>query len=209
MNSMLSFFVRLFLAVPVASLAWLISFFAFEQSFWNSTAISLGGGLAAYGLSAIYGKHRFLKKHRLSRKEYNYIAKNLQEAKRKIFRLNKALLSIRHIPSFTQRIQLIRVTRKIQSMIKKEPKRFYLAESFYFSHLDSALELSEKYVLLASQPRRNPEMEQALLETRRTLDELNQLIEKDLYQMLSKDMDHLQFELDVAKRIMDESGKVK
>lgn len=209
MNSMLSFFLRLFLAIPTATLAWLISFIAYDQTFWTSIGISIGGGIAAYGLSAAYSKHRFLKKHSLSRKEYNYIAKNLDEAKRKIFRLNKALLSIRHIPSFTQRIQLMRVTRKIHSMTKKEPRRFYLAESFYFSHLDSALELSEKYLVLASQPSRNPEMEQTLEDTRRTLDDLNQLIEKDLYQMLSKDMDHLQFELDVAKRIMDESGKVK
>lgn len=200
MNPFLAFLVRTLIAIPVASVTWLVSFLAFNQTLLPSIAWAGGGGLLAYGTSSIYMKYRFLKKHRLTRKEFQYIEKNLQEAKRKIYRLHKTLLSIRHIPSLTQRIELSRLIRKIYGLTKKEPKRFYQAERFYFSHLDSAVELTEKYVFLSSQPKKNPEMEQALAETRRTLEELNQLIEEDLYQVISDDIDELHFEIDVAKQ---------
>jgi 5-bromo-4-chloroindolyl phosphate hydrolysis protein len=42
-------------------------------------------------------------------------------------------------------------------------------------------------------------MELSLSETRWTIAQLTENIEKDLYDLLEKDIDHLQFELDVAK----------
>ncbi|MEW9668529.1 5-bromo-4-chloroindolyl phosphate hydrolysis family protein [Ammoniphilus sp. 3BR4] len=216
MNPILAFFLRMFAAVPVAFLTWLLSLFAFDYTLWFSTALSLMGGFLTYIIMSAFSKYSFLKRHRLSRKEYQYIHDNLTEAKRKIYRLHKALLSIRHIPSFSQRIELSRLTRKIYGLTKKEPKRFYQAETFYFSHLDTAVELSEKYALLAAQPAKTAEMDRAVRETRQTLDELNHLIEEDLYHLLSNDMDQLQFELDVAKQSIkkglrknNESGRLK
>lgn len=96
-------------------------------------------------------------------------------------------------------MEFIRITRKIYILTKKEPKRFYKAERFYFSHLDSAVELAEKYVFLSLQPKKDRELENSLFETRRTLEELKTSIENDLYQVLSDDIDQLHFELDVAK----------
>lgn len=208
MNPFLAFFVRTLITIPAASATWLVTYFAFHQTLLFSTAWAGGGGLLAYGTSSIYLKYRFLKKHRLTRKEFHYIDKNLQEAKRKIFRLHKTLLSVRHIPSLTQRIELSRLTRKIYGLTKKEPKRFYKAERFYFSHLDSAVELTEKYVFLSSQPKKSLEIEQALAETRRTLEELNHLIEEDLYQVISDDIDDLHFEIDVAKQSIQQEMRL-
>lgn len=208
MNSFLAFLVKTLIAVPTALATWLVSLIAFNQTFLVSTALAGGGGLLAYGTSSLYMKYRFLKKHRLTRKEFQYISKNLQEAKRKIYRLHKTLLSIRHIPSLSQRIELSRLTRKIYGLTKKEPKRFYQAEQFYFSHLDSAVELTEKYVFLSSQPKKNVEIEQALAETRRTLEELNHLIEEDLYQVISDDLDDLHFEIDVAKQSIQQETQL-
>ncbi|PLT31885.1 5-bromo-4-chloroindolyl phosphate hydrolysis family protein [Peribacillus deserti] len=202
MNRIFTLFAALFLALPTGAAGLLLSFFAFEQTFLLSFAISLILGIAVYFLSAAVMKIRFLRKHGLTRKEYKYIEKNLEEAKRKIFRLNKALVLNRHISSIKQRMDLIRVTRKIYSLTKKEPKRFYLANEFYFSHLDSAVELTEKYNFLAAQPVKSAEIEQSLIETRRTIDVLSESIEKDLYQILANDVNQLQFELDVAKQTM-------
>jgi 5-bromo-4-chloroindolyl phosphate hydrolysis protein len=84
-------------------------------------------------------------------------------------------------------------------MTKKEPKRFFKAEQFYFSHLDSVVELTEKYALLATQPNKTSELVLSLKETRQTLTELTQAVEDDLYEILSDDIDHLNFEVDVAK----------
>ena len=83
---------------------------------------------------------------------------------------------------------------------KKEPKRFFQAERFYYSHLDSIVELSEKYAFLNTQPSKTPELMESLQETKGTIHQLADTLEKDLYIVLEDDIDHLQFELDVAKQ---------
>ncbi|MFD2442758.1 5-bromo-4-chloroindolyl phosphate hydrolysis family protein [Bacillus sp. CGMCC 1.16607] len=203
MNPFLSFIIRTSVALPTAFIVLPVSFFAFGQTLLLSSAISVGGGAVAFLGTGVYTKHRFLKKHQLTRKEYVYIKKNLKEAKPKIARLNKSLFKIRHIPSLKERIDVLRVTRKIYRLTKMEPKRFYKAEPFYFSHLDSILELTEKYAFLASQPKKNHELELSLNETRRTLSELAQILENDLHQVISDDIDHLNFEIDVAKNTIN------
>ncbi|MDA6131605.1 5-bromo-4-chloroindolyl phosphate hydrolysis family protein, partial [Escherichia coli] len=75
---------------------------------------------------------------------------------------HKAMFSIRHFPTLKQRMEFMRVTRRIYRLTRSEPKRFYPAEKFYFSHLDSAVELAEKYVFLSSQPRKSRELDQSL-----------------------------------------------
>jgi 5-bromo-4-chloroindolyl phosphate hydrolysis protein len=64
-----------------------------------------------------------------------------------------------------------------------------------------------------SYPRNN-----SLVETRRTIDELTETVEKDLYEILAEDIEDLHFELDVAKQtlektkesdLLDESRRLK
>jgi 5-bromo-4-chloroindolyl phosphate hydrolysis protein len=199
MNELLAFIVKSFISVPTTVTVWLVSMFAFDQTFLLSSGYALlGGGIAYFGTSVIM-KQAFLRKHRLTRKEYQYIERNLKEAKKKLARLNKSLFTVRHIPSLKQRVDLHRVTKKIYRLSKSEPRRFYQAERFYFSHLDSVVELTEKYAFLSSQPKKNSELERSLHETRRVLEELTETIEKDLHKMLSNDIDDLHFEIDVAK----------
>ncbi|MBD8070892.1 5-bromo-4-chloroindolyl phosphate hydrolysis family protein [Bacillus sp. PS06] len=218
MNRFITSFLQVIFTVNTTVITWLISYIGLDQAYWIATGWSLLGGVAFYGVTSAIIQARFFNKQGISRKEYRYIKGNLKEAKRKIYRLNKALISIRHIPSWKQRLDLVRMTRKIYSITKKEPKRFYRAEKFFFSHLDSAVELAEKYVFLSSQPKRNNELDQALSETRRTLESITETVEQDLYYLISNDIDQLHFELDVAKhtlkknkdsKIIDESRKLK
>ena len=209
MNQILSFLIRSSAAVPITFLTWLISYFPFDQTFWAATGIALTTGVLTHFILGIVMNTRFLKKHQISRKEYRYIRKNLMEAKQKINRLNKNLFSIRDISSVKQRIDLLRITKKIHRMTTKEPKRFYQAEQFYFSHLDSIVELTEKYSFLSSQPKKNMEMGQSLIETRHTLDELTRVVEEDLYKVISDDIDHLNFEIDVAKHTLNKEKDAK
>ncbi|CAK6470481.1 5-bromo-4-chloroindolyl phosphate hydrolysis family protein [Peribacillus simplex] len=218
MNRFLADFVPILIAFPMVLPVWMVSYFVLNQPFALSVVISLAGGGLAYWLSSVYFSSRYLKKHELTRKEYQYIKKNLIEAKPKIWRVQKALISVRHISSFKQRKEMIKMIRKIYSLTKKEPKRFYQAEQFYYSHLDSAMELAEKYVFLAQQPKKNRELELSLTETRKTLKELTNTIEKDLYKVIADDIDNLNFELDVAKQsiktrkesqVIDESRRLK
>lgn len=75
-----------------------------------------------------------------------------------------------------------------------------MAEKFYFYHLDSIVELAEKYSFLSSQPTKNRELSLLLKETRKMMDELRHSLERDLDRILSTDLDTLNFEIDVAKR---------
>jgi len=218
MNQFLAFLVRILISVPAASIVWLTSYIAFEQTFFLSGGIALAGGALTYYITEAVQNRRFLKSQQLSRKEYQYIKKNIDEANHKIRRLHKALFSIRHFPSIKQRMEMAKTARKIYQLTKKEPKRFYKAEQFYFSHLDSALELSEKYVFLSNQPKKTLELDRSLFDTRKTLEEMKGLIEEDLYKVISDDIDQLNFEIDVAKhrikmikdsRIEDESRRLK
>ncbi|UTX17342.1 5-bromo-4-chloroindolyl phosphate hydrolysis family protein [Bacillus velezensis] len=140
-----------------------------------------------------------MKKHRLTRKEYAYIKENLEEAKGKIIRLRRALFRSKSIQMLKQNAEILRITRRIYLLTKQEPKRFYQAERFYYQTLDSVVELTEKYALLSSQPRKNKDLSMSLSETRMTLAELSRRLEEDLHELMKEDIDDLHFELDMAK----------
>jgi 5-bromo-4-chloroindolyl phosphate hydrolysis protein len=199
MNRFISFLVQSFVTVPSVATIWLVSYIGFDLAFWLTTGIAIAGGAAASMITSAVMTNRFLKKHQLTRKEYRYIKRNLDEAKQKINRLNKALFSIRDIPTLKQRIDVLRITRKIHSLTKTEPRRFYKAEKFYFSHLDSVVELTEKYRFLSVQPKKSNEINLSLYDTRQTLTDLTKALEEDLYFIVSDDLEHLNFEIDVAK----------
>ncbi|HJV16331.1 MAG TPA: 5-bromo-4-chloroindolyl phosphate hydrolysis family protein [Bacillales bacterium] len=201
MNPFLSIVIRTAIAIPAAFVASLISYFSFDQTLLLSGVISIIAGYLTSHVVKMYRTHLFLKKQKLTRKEYKYIKKNLEEAKQRLSRLQKALFSFRDFQSLKQRKDLLILTKNIYSITKKEPKRFYQAEKFYFSHLESIVELSEKYAFLSKQPKKTHELEQSLSETRKEIKDFAYTIEKDLHQILSGDVDQLNFELDVVKHI--------
>ena len=200
MYKFLTVMLRLFIATPVLVITWLVSFFALDLSYWTASFISIAGAAITYGIISAVMHIRFLKKHQLKLREYRYIRRNLHEAHHKIRRVQKAILSIRHMTVLRETMELLRFMKKIYRVTKKEPNRFYQGEQFYFTHLDSAVELTEKYALLSSQPKRNEELERVLAETRHTIKEMKTRIEKDLYHILSDDIDNLQFEVNYVKK---------
>jgi 5-bromo-4-chloroindolyl phosphate hydrolysis protein len=196
----LDLLIRILITIPSMIFIWALVYFLFHHLFWLSSAVSIFAGFVIYQWLKWMMTGKFLKQQGLSRKEYRFIRKNLKEAKLKMKRLQKAFLSVRQVDTFRLFYDMYKLVRKIYSLIKKEPKRFYQAESFFYVHLDSMVELIEKYALLNTQPVQNKEMIQSVQETKSTLQELHHEVEKDLYQLLSNDMDELQFELEYAKR---------
>jgi len=203
MQYFFQFILRLAASVSTTVLVWLISFFSFEQTFFLSFLIGILGGTAVYLLLRWINNKQFLKENGISRREYKYIKQNLKEAKEKISRLQKSVLRIRNISDIKQNYEVVKLVNKIYSTTKKEPKRFFKAELFYFTNLDSIVELTEKYALLNSQPAKTPELTISLKETRVMIDKLTNSLESDLYKVLEDDIDDLHFELDVAKKTID------
>lgn len=205
MNRFFTVFAGTALAVPVSFIVWLTGMIGFHQPFLPAAGIGIAGGAAAYGMVYAVRQQKFLAKNELSRKEYRFIRKNLKEAGTKIWRMNRALLSVRSVAKFKQRLELLNVVRKIHRLTTKEPKRFYSAEAFYYKYLDSAVELTEKYAFLSSQPNKTWELEESLQETNHVLRELTFSIDKVLQEMLTEDMEQLNFEMNVAKHSLKES----
>ncbi|MBM7647727.1 5-bromo-4-chloroindolyl phosphate hydrolysis protein [Bacillus ectoiniformans] len=202
MKHAFSILLRLFVALPLSGI---ISTIGYSQL---NLPLAAGILLFAVSTAAIFmglGKWadvRLYKKFGLTRKEYYFIQDNMKEAKQKLNRLQSVFIRLRSISSLKQMLELNRLVKRIYSIVKKEPKRFYEAESFFYSHLDSVVELSEKYAWLNSQKIKDQDVKKSLIETKETLGDLTKTLEKDLNKVLAKDIEHLTFELDVAKHSM-------
>ena len=203
MRQFFEFILRSAAGVSTTILVWLISFFSFDQTVLVSILIGFLGGTGVYLLLGWILNRQYLKENGITRREYKYIRNNLKEAKEKINRLQKAVLRMRNFSDMKQNYEVIKLVNKIYSTTKKEPKRFFKEEKFYFSNLDSIVEITEKYAFPHSQPAKTPELKISLKETRLTIDKLTDSLENDLYRVLEDDIDDLQFELDVAKKTME------
>ena len=162
LKSFFQFLFRSFVAAFTSVLVWTISYFPLNQTFLISMLFGLFGGLFIFFVLKWFFSHRFLRNSGLSRKEYNYIKKNLKEAKLKINRLQKAMWRTRNLASMKKMLKWFVSLIKFIGITKREPKRFYRAEQFYYTNLDSIVELTEKYAFLNSQPVKTPELTQSL-----------------------------------------------
>ncbi|EDL66174.1 5-bromo-4-chloroindolyl phosphate hydrolysis family protein [Bacillus sp. SG-1] len=193
-------FLKIFLGINGFFITFLVMIFGFDQPF----LLGVAGGAAAGYLSSALGKwvytRRFLKRNGITIQDYRYIEKNLKEAKTKIKRLQKTQFQVRSLGAFKQILELNRLSRRIYTIVRKEPKKFYHSEQFFFYHLDSVVELSEKYTYLATQPIKNDQVFQSIKDAKRTLHSLEESLQEDLMNVLSNDIQTLDFELDVARK---------
>ncbi|TQR20672.1 5-bromo-4-chloroindolyl phosphate hydrolysis family protein [Psychrobacillus vulpis] len=192
-------FIRHFFNIPIMITSWFIFFFAFDTGFFVSSALSIVVYLLSNFTIKKFQQRRIMKKHQLTLSEYFHIQKQLKEANNKIKTLNSHYLKVRSLSSFKQLFEMNRLAKRIISLVKANPRKFYQAENFFYAHLDSAVELTSKYTLLVAQPVKNIDMKIALQDTRDTLQAINSVMEDDLRDVLSSDIEHLKMELDFAK----------
>ena len=197
------FFLRLGLATATFIIAGLVFWFSLDLSAMLSFVFALVASLGVfYGIKG-YTANSLVKGSGLTRSEYKYIQAQLRDSKMKIGRLQKAMFSVRNVITIKQNYEVLQVAKKIQSIVENEPRRFYEAEQFYYSHLDSMVELTEKYAFLTKQPAKTSEIKDSLNETRITISSMADTTKQDLYKTLNEDMDDLRVELDVAKHAID------
>ncbi|WP_044336774.1 5-bromo-4-chloroindolyl phosphate hydrolysis family protein [Rossellomorea aquimaris] len=209
MNTFLQFLVRTVISFSIGTSSFIAYLLLFDLGFPLTFLSSLGTGILLFFVVKGLQKRWWLKKNGLSSQEFRYINKNLKEAKEKVKRLQKQQLRVRSLGAFKQILELSRLSRRIYQLVKKEPKRFFSAESFFFYHLDSVVEITEKYTFLAAQSGKNKEAFLSLQQTRTTLDDLTGSLEKDLQNVLADDMDTLQFELNFANQHLSHKKDLK
>lgn len=209
MNTFLQFLVRTVFSFSIGTSSFIAYLLLFDLGFPLTLLSSFGTGILLFFIVKGLQKRWWLQKNGLSSQEFRYINKNLKEAKEKVKRLQKQQLRVRSLGAFKQILELNRLSRRIYQLVKKEPKRFFSGESFFFYHLDSVVEITEKYTFLAAQPGKNKEAFLSLQQTRTTLDDLTESLEKDLQNVLANDMDTLQFELNFANQHLSHKKDLK
>ncbi|HLG26233.1 MAG TPA: 5-bromo-4-chloroindolyl phosphate hydrolysis family protein [Paenisporosarcina sp.] len=193
------FMIRHLLSIPIFFGSWI----AFQSGLGIHFALAGIFSVGTYALSnqlfKLVQSRMIVSQYGLTMAEYRHINTQLIEARSKLKQLNGYFMKVRSIRAFKQLFEMNRLAKRIVQIVKTDPKKFYQVESFFYAHLETAVELTSKYTLLVSQPVKAQDIQIALQDTRETLLELNQVMEKDLRQVLSSDIEHLRMELDFAK----------
>lgn len=193
------FIVRNFLNIFAMLTTWIISTWNFDVNFWIGFLLAIISYFPSNFIIKNIQKVRYLKKVGLTRSEYKHIESQLLEAQGELRNLNRNFTKVRSISTFKQLLEMNRLAKRIVNIVNKDPKKFYHVEQFFYAHLHSASELTEKYALLSSQPLKNSEVHLALQETRETLEDLNNIMQEDLHSVLATDIEELKLELDFAQ----------
>lgn len=167
------------------------------------TMLALPLGIAAYFISnkvtLAIQKSTQSKKIGISKSEYQFIEAQLKQARAHIQTLNQQYVRVRSVRSFKQINEMSKLAKRIINIVQTSPQKFYAVEDFFYAHLPTAVQLSDKYTLLTKEQVPGTEVHLALEETRKTLKELQITMEADLKSALSSDIENLKIELDFAK----------
>lgn len=199
-----NFIKRQSVSLPLMSAVFPILYLGAEIGLLASGAVAAGTYFASNTSMKQYQLSSDSKQLGMTRSEYRNIRVQIKEGKEKIKTLQSQYYKVRSISSFKQLMDMVKIANKIMAIVQQNPRKFYLAEPFIYSHLDSAIELTGKYTLLVGQPVKDMEMRIALQETREMLRSLQQVMEADLKRVLSTDVEQLRMELDYARLAVDQ-----
>lgn len=164
-----------------------------------SLAIPIGSYFIGNKLLLTLQKSKRSKQLGLTKKEYQQIELQLKKAREQMNKLTQQYTRVRSVKSFKLINETSKVSRRIINIVNNDPQKFYAVEDFFYAHLPSAVELTDKYTLLTKEQVQGTDIHLALEETRKTLKDLHVTIEEDLKLALQSDIENLKIELDFAK----------
>ncbi len=185
-----SFFAGIF-AMPLVDSLFSIGFYSFFA--FPITYIGLNKAILFYQQS------KRAKQLNLTRRQFIHVDEQLQIAAKNANALTQKYVQVRSVKSFKVIYEMSKLAKRIIALVRKDPTKFYMIEEFFYAHLPSALELSDKYALLTKEQVTGTEIHIALNDARVTLKELYETMEMDLKKALSSDIESLKIELDFAK----------
>ncbi|KGX92744.1 protein xpaC [Pontibacillus halophilus JSM 076056 = DSM 19796] len=199
MKAAFHFLLRAFISAALFTATFPLLYFNTDYSFFSSLFIAIGLAVVTYLGIRAYTHFKFLRDNGLTRKDYRYIQENLKEAERKRQRLNQALFRVRSFQALKEIGVLQRNVTKMFRVVRREPRRFYEADHFFYYQLDSIVELSDKYTRLASQSLKDEKTDAALQETEEMLRQLAKSVEEELASLFRGDVEEMTTELEVAE----------
>ncbi|ELH1727630.1 5-bromo-4-chloroindolyl phosphate hydrolysis family protein [Staphylococcus pseudintermedius] len=180
--------------VPVAVIAFFTSAIL-DFTFLIDFVIGIAGFVVGYVPTQRLTSRAYLKEMNLTRKDYHYIMHQINLVQNKNKRILKSFIKVRSIQDFKLVNDIYQLSRTINSAIKQRPFQFFNIESFYYSHIDNALNLIESYTRLAKVPLKADNERQMLQQTRITLEEVKRTLIADLKQVNAQDYEQLDTEM--------------
>ncbi|CAL27956.1 5-bromo-4-chloroindolyl phosphate hydrolysis family protein [Staphylococcus carnosus] len=187
------------LGVPAAIVAWVTSLYAFDISFIYDFGIGIAAFFALYVPTQLLTSKQYLKEIGLTRRDFRFVRHQLGNAQMKIRKLLRSFINVRSIKDFKQVNEIHRLARTIYFTVKQQPQKFFIVDSFFYSHLDNALNLIESYTRLSRMPGKSKEEKQKLEQTRITLDEVKRTLVADLKRLNEDDYNRLDVEMEMNR----------
>lgn len=185
--------------IPIAVIAFFTSILTFDISFIYDMLIGSAGFVLGYIPTQRLTSKSYLKELKLSRKDYRYINHQVNTAQSKIKRIFKTFIKVRSINDFKLVNDIYRISKTVNMTVRQRPNQFFNVESFYYTHIDNALNLIESYTRLAKMPVKSQDERQMLQQTRITLEEVRRTLVADLKQVNAQDYEQLDTEMRLNK----------
>ncbi|PUZ24155.1 5-bromo-4-chloroindolyl phosphate hydrolase [Staphylococcus chromogenes] len=185
--------------IPVAVIAFFTSILTFDISFIYDMLIGSAGFVLGYIPTQRLTSKSYLKELKLSRKDYRYINHQVNTAQSKIKRIFKTFIKVRSINDVKLVNDIYRISKTVNMTVRQRPNQFFNVESFYYTHIDNALNLIESYTRLAKMPVKSQDERQMLQQTRITLEEVRRTLVADLKQVNAQDYEQLDTEMRLNK----------
>lgn len=185
--------------IPLAVIAFFTSILTFDISFIYDLLIGSAGFVLGYIPTQRLTSKSYLKELKLSRKDYRYINHQVNTAQSKIKRIFKTFIKVRSINDFKLVNDIYRISKTVNMTVRQRPNQFFNVESFYYTHIDNALNLIESYTRLAKMPVKSQDERQMLQQTRITLEEVRRTLVADLKQVNAQDYEQLDTEMRLNK----------
>lgn len=196
----INFITRHFINLLAGSTAFVVSVATISgAAMFLSLPLTIGAYYVSNKITFAVQKAKQRKKIGLSKSEYELIDHQLKQAKIHAQTLTQQIVRVRSIRSFKQINDMSKLTKRIINIVQTNPQKFYAVEDFFYAHLPSAVQLSDKYTLLTKEQVSGTEIHLALEDTRKTLKDLHVTMEEDLKNALASDIENLKIELDFAK----------
>lgn len=194
----MDFITRHALNLLISFTLYIISILSFDLGMF-ALAVPIVSYFISNKLLLTFQTYKRSKKLGLTKTEYRQIELQLKKAREQISKLTQQYTRVRSIKSFKLINETSKVSRRIINIVNNDPHKFYAVEDFFYAHLPSAVELTDKYTLLTKEQVKGTDIHLALEETRKTLKDLHVTIEEDLKLALQSDIENLKIELDFAK----------
>ncbi|GGI42150.1 5-bromo-4-chloroindolyl phosphate hydrolysis family protein [Mammaliicoccus stepanovicii] len=195
----LSYILGSLLAIPVSFIVFLFSIFQLDLNFMLDIGIFFGSYVLSFIPIQWYSSSRFLKEMGLTRREYRFIRKQLNEAGPKLKRLYKNYMRVRSYSEFKNLNEVSKLARTIYNTVRQSPEKFYSVESFFYSHLDNTVNLIDNYTMLQRMPNKSKEEKAKLKQTKLTIDENKRTLVADLKQLNESSYHQLDIEMELSE----------